>query len=190
MLSDEEKEAIEKVLEEKLGVDSAIVKTLSDNILLNVKEILVNYREEYLKADSAVYEKRADKLAQQLQLILYNSIKNFDIKTEDLKIAMGEIAEQKVHSIVNSKLDKILNKFEDQTRHIEMLSTEIVDTRKKTIHFAYISVMEKKPIRTILLTVLGVGFILGTLLKVYGIQLDLIEIGKSIFEFFIHRFTG
>lgn len=187
MLTKEEKNQIKDILEEKLGVDSSIVKDLNSHILLNVKEILVDYRKEFLKADSSIYEERADKLARQLQNILTASINNFNVSTEELRETMGEIAESKVHSIVNSKLDKIITNFETMNSNMDILTDDIVNTRKKTIYYAYIGAMTKKPFRTIFFTVLIAGFLSGTLLKVYDIELDLIQIGESIFNFFIHR---
>ena len=187
MLTTEEKHLIEEILEEKLGVDSSIAKDLNDKILLNVKEILVSYRLEFLKADSSIYEERADKLARQLQRILADSISNFNVSTEELRGTMGEIAESKVHYIVNSKLDKIIINFETMNSNMDILAEDIVNTRKKTIYYAYIEAMTKKPLRTIFFTVLIAGFLSGTLLKVYGIELDLIQIGESIFNFFLHK---
>lgn len=182
------KKDIEELLEEKLGVDSYIIKNLNSNILLNVKQILVDYRGEYLKADSKIYEERADKLARQLQNILASSIKNFDTKTETLRKTMGEIAENTVHTVVNGKLNKIDTNVSDMKKCMYILADDIVSTRKKTIYFAYFNVMDKKPIRTIFFTVLLSVFLLGTLLRVYDIELDLIAISKSIFDFIIsHR---
>lgn len=187
MLTNKEKQQIEKVLEEKLGTDSNIVKNLNDNILLNVKEILVAYREAHLKADSDIYEKRADKLARQLQTILTASINNFNVSTEKLRDTMGEIAESKVHSIVNSKLDKLLTNFETMNGQMEVLADDIVNTREKTIYYAYINAMSKKPIKTILFTMLFAGFFLGSTLKLYGLELDLLQIGESIFQFIFYK---
>jgi len=187
MLDNEAKEYIEQLLDEQLSVDSVVIKNLSTAILLDVKKIVSDYREEYLKSDSAAYEKRADKLARQLQVILANSIQNFDVRTEDLKVKMAEIAEQKVHDIVNGKLDRIVDATDDLRDHFYELSDDIQNTRKKTLHYAYTNAIDKKPIRTILLTVTIIGFFLGSALKVYGIELDLIEIGRSVVEFFIHR---
>lgn len=187
MLTNKEKQQIEKVLEEKLGADSNIVKNLNVNILLNVKEILVAYREAHLKADSDIYEKRADKLARQLQTILTASINNFNVSTEKLRDTMGEIAESKVHSIVNSKLDKLLTNFETMNGQMEVLADDIVNTREKTIYYAYINAMSKKPIKTILFTMLFAGFFLGSTLKLYGLELDLLQIGESIFQFIFYK---
>ncbi len=187
MLTQQEKHQIEKVLEEKLGVDSAIVNNLNDHILLNVKEILIDYRKEFLKADSEVYEKRADKLARQLQTILATSITNFNISTEKLRNTMGEIAESKVHLIVNSNLDKIISNFETMNGKMDILTEDIVNTRKKTIYYAYMNAMDRKPLRTLLFTVLFSGFILGSTLKLYGLELDLLQIGESIFQFIIYK---
>jgi len=189
MLTDEEKTQIERVLEEKLGVDSSIVQNLNDNILLNVKEILVKYRADFLKADSSIYEVRADKLARQLQTILSNSITNFNVSTEELRDTMGEIAESKVHSIVNSKLDKIITNFTDMNDNMEKIADDIVNTRKKTIYYAYMGAMERKPLKTIFFTVVASGFLMGTLLQIYGIELNLIQIGESIIKYCINRFS-
>lgn len=186
MLTTEEKKNIEEVLEKKLGVDSQIVKNLNSHILLNVKQILVNYREEYLKADSKIYEERADKLARQLQNILATSIKNFDTKTEVLRETMGEIAENTVHSVVNGKLDKIATNVNDMKKCMYILADDIVSTRKKTIYFAFLNGLDRSPLRTIFFTVLFSGFVIGTVLQTYNIiQLDLIQIVRSIVKFFV-----
>jgi len=187
MLTTDEKSQIVVLLEEKLGVESHIIKNLNSNILLNVQQILVAYREDYLKADSDIYERRADKLARQLQTILATSIKNFDTKIEVLKKSMGEIADDKIHFAVNGKLDKISAKLDDMKGCMDLLTEDAMITRKKIMYFAYFNAMDKKPLRTILLTALFVVFIAGTFLQVYNIKFDLFQIGRNIVEFIIRK---
>lgn len=199
MLTEAEKTDLKRILSILLQ-DETIVKGLSDQILVMVNSTIIDYRKEFLEKDAERYSERVLELEKRLREILSQSLKDFDIKTERLYTNVHHIAEEKVHSIVNGSLVKlqesIAHILENQAsaekkREKDMndvfirvgeVKKDLDKVADKTLYSVAIRAISDHPVRTVLGFTLFSAFTIGTLLKIYNIELDLISWGKALLK--------
>ena len=205
MLTNADKTELKRVLSNLLQ-DKAVANGLCNHIMNKVDSTILAFRKEYLTIDAKTYEDRVEQLELRLRGVLSNALDKFDVNTDKLYNNMHKIAEDKVHLIVNGSLEKVNSSLDKiilgQTAlevkvcddvnklHVKIadVKTDIEKVQKKTIHFAMMYALDKHPIRTIMLFTVLLAIVLGTALKIYNVELNIITWIKTALLFFGIKF--
>jgi len=190
------KAEIQEILQELLSDDTVVT-----GIMNQINSALINFRKEYLEADNKNYGDRVEQLESRMRDILANALSSFDIKTDKLYANVHQIAEDKVQLIVNGSLERINaslkkliegqesldKKFANEVNALNVkigdVNSHIDKVQKRTIHFAIMRSFDIRPFRTILVFMAVLSIVIGTALRIYDIELNIIQWLKALLAF-------